>query len=129
MRREQRLRRGADFERVRANQRRWAHPLLVCSLYDRRDGRGARVGVVVGRRVGKAVVRNRVKRRIREVARSLYPELQPGWDIVLAARPPAADAALAQIASALANLLRRAGVRRAYGDRAPERPVANVHDD
>ncbi|HWP28147.1 MAG TPA: ribonuclease P protein component, partial [Chloroflexota bacterium] len=65
MKRAQRLRKAADFERVRAQRRSWAHPLLV--LYAAENGlRMSRIGVIVGRQVGKAVVRNRVKRRIRE---------------------------------------------------------------
>lgn len=56
-------------------------------------------------------MRNRVKRRIREVARALYPEILPGHDIVLIARPPAAKASYSDLATALIWLADRAGLR------------------
>jgi ribonuclease P protein component len=113
MRREYRLRRTADFERVRANRSSWAQPLLVCSRIARGDSEPTRVGIVVGRRVGKATVRNRVKRRIREAARMLHPRLQPGNDVVFIARPAAAAASLADLAKAVESLVGRARLWRA----------------
>jgi ribonuclease P protein component len=110
MRREQRLRQGADFERVRANRRSWAHPLLVCSLAASPEPGPSRFGFVVGRRIGNAVTRNRVKRRLREVARSISPRVRPGFDLVFIARPQAVAASLAEIEAASVSLLDRAGV-------------------
>ena len=107
MRRELRLRRGVDFERVRANGKSWAHPLIVCYERARDDAAPARVGIVVGRRVGNAATRNRVKRRIREVARSIHPHLDSGCDLIVIARQPAADASLAQLTDALLTVLPR----------------------
>ena len=108
MRREYRLRRTADFDRVRANRSSWAHPLLVCSRLSRGDLDPTRVGIVVGRRVGNAVARNRVKRRIREVARLVHQRLQPGNDVVFIARPSAAQASFDEIAKAVETLVGRA---------------------
>ncbi|HZU07366.1 MAG TPA: ribonuclease P protein component [Chloroflexota bacterium] len=111
MKRAQRLRKAADFERVRAQRRSWAHPLLV--LYAAENGlRMSRIGVIVGRQVGKAVVRNRVKRRIREAVRLRYPALVEGMDLVWIARPASATADYAQIAAAVEQLLRRARLLR-----------------
>jgi ribonuclease P protein component len=69
-----------------------------------------RVGIAVGRRVGKAVVRNRVKRRIREAVRERLRELAPGYDLVVVARPPAAEAPWPALRSAVEELLRRARI-------------------
>lgn len=69
------------------------------------------MGIVVGKRTGKAVVRNRVKRRIREAARGLYALLSPGYDIVVIARPEAADATVQQLIDALGAIFGRAGAR------------------
>ena len=55
-----------------------------------------RMGVIVARNVGKAVVRNRVRRRIKAVGWSLAQELT-GFDVVVRALPPAADARFAAI--------------------------------
>lgn len=109
MRREQRLRRGVDFERVRANRRSWAHPLLVCYERFRHEADPTRVGIVVGRRVGKAATRNRVKRLIREAVRALYPQLLSGYDLIVIARQPAGSASLADLTAALKSILPRTG--------------------
>lgn len=70
----------------------------------------ARVGFIVGKRVGGAVVRNRVRRRLREIMRRKLRSIQPGWDLVIIARPPAAAAPSAELARELGALLRRARV-------------------
>lgn len=120
MQREHRLRRGADFERVRANRSSWAHPLLVCSRRKRDDSDSTRVGIIVGRRVGKAATRNRVKRWVREAARGLYSDLQPGYDIVFVARPAAASSSFEDVARAVGTLVGRARVLRSAVAPAPE---------
>jgi len=119
MRREYRLRRSRDFERVRAVGRSWAHPLLLTYAYARGDQRLTRAGVVVGRRVGKATIRNRVKRRIREVLRAKYSTIRPGYDLIVIARPASAFAPLDDLSAALDQLLDRASIR-ARSTAAPE---------
>jgi ribonuclease P protein component len=111
MQRAQRLRSAADFQRVRARRRSWAHPLLVLYAADSPVG-VSRVGFVVGRRVGKATVRNAVKRRLREAMRARYPRLTRPVDLVWVARPGSGavdfwtlDAAVEQLLQA-ARLLR-----------------------
>jgi ribonuclease P protein component len=53
---------------------------------------GARAGFVVGRSVGNSVVRHRVTRRLRAVVRDELHRLPAGADLVVRARPEAADA-------------------------------------
>ena len=107
MRRAHRLRRPAEFQRVRAMRRSWGHPLLVLYVAPN-DGEATRLGISVGKRVGKAVVRNGVKRRVREAVRYRLPELLPGHDLVFIARAPAADASWPALRDATEDLLRRA---------------------
>ena len=107
MRRAHRLRRAADFQRVRALRRSWGHPLLVLYVAPN-DGQTTRLGIAVGRRVGKAVVRNRVKRRVREAVRHRLADLAPGHDLVFIARAPAATATWPAVRDAAEDLLRRA---------------------
>lgn len=107
MKREHRLRASADFQRVRAARRSWAHPLMI--LYAAPNGGGpTRLGVSVSRRVGKAVVRNLVRRRVREAVRARLPELAPGFDLVISPRPESAQADWPALRGAVDELLRRA---------------------
>lgn len=53
---------------------------------------GARAGFVVGRAVGNSVVRHRVTRRLRAVVRAELHRLPASADLVVRARPEAADA-------------------------------------
>ena len=57
-----------------------------------RRRRGARAGFVVGRAVGNSVVRHRVTRRLRAVVRDELHRLPATADLVVRARPEAADA-------------------------------------
>jgi ribonuclease P protein component len=68
----------------------------------------ARIGFVVGRRVGGAVARNRVRRRLRELARQA--PITPGFDVVLYARPAAANASFLALAKAVVQALRRENI-------------------
>ncbi len=67
-----------------------------------------RYGFVTSKRLGNAVVRNRVRRRLREGVRAL--PARPGWDVVLSARVPAAQADYHQLKAAVANLFARAEI-------------------
>ena len=66
----------------------------------------SRYGYAVPKRVGKAVTRNRVRRRLREMLRLL--PVQEGYDVVISARPEAAQASFYQLKAELTLLLRRA---------------------
>jgi ribonuclease P protein component len=102
-----RLTRSTDFKRVRRTGKSYAHPFVVLVVQASETQR-ARVGVTAGRSVGRAVQRNRAKRLLREAMRPLLPQLVPGWDLVLIARPALPSSSLQEIRMALTNLLRRA---------------------
>ena len=107
MNEDRRLRRRNDFAAVYRNGRIQSNPLLVLRVLPT-DRETTRFGFVVGKAVGGAVVRNRVKRRLREAAREL--PIVPGWDVVIGARKPAAEAPFGALRAALASLAERARI-------------------
>lgn len=76
----------------------------------RTDSDGVRFGLATGRALGGAVVRNRVRRRLRETLRVMAPSFQPGWDVLIIARPALVGADQGALIGALERLLRRGGV-------------------
>ena len=70
-----------------------------------------RLGLSVSRKVGGAVARNGVRRRLKEIFRASIPAIAEGVDLVVSARPAAADAGYKELdeefARALGNLRKR----------------------
>lgn len=117
-RKESHLRSSQDFQRVRRRGRRQQGKYLILA-YARRIAATpdatrvpTRIGFSVNKRVGSAVRRNRVKRRLREAIRLRLWKTQSGWDMIVIARPEAADADYTVLASELEELLRRARLLR-----------------
>jgi ribonuclease P protein component len=104
-----RLTRSTDFKRVRRTGKSYAHPFVVLVVQASEAPR-VRVGVTAGRAVGGAVQRNRAKRLLREAMRPLLPQIIPGWDLILIARPALSASSLQEIHQALTSLLRRAKI-------------------
>jgi ribonuclease P protein component len=104
---EQYLNRDKQFQLVYNSGRFWAGREIVIRALP--NGLNiTRYGFAVGRRVGKAVVRNRIKRRLREILRK--EPLSPGWDIIIIARNPAAQADYHILKKSVAALLMKAGL-------------------
>jgi len=107
MRTAARLRKSADFRDVRKRGRRVSDGLMMFGSVPT-DDEMTRVGLAVSKRVGGAVTRNRVKRRLRECFSSIAT--QPGYNIVVSARPAAAQAGYHVLLCSLRRLAGRAGV-------------------
>jgi ribonuclease P protein component len=86
-----------------------SHPLLTVRFL-RADHGNTRFGLATGRRLGNAVIRNRVRRRLREALRVMAPSFQPGWDVLIIARPAIVDADHDALVGALRRTLVRGGV-------------------
>ena len=103
------LSRPGDFARFAEGGIARSHPLLV-GRFVRNDLDQTRFGLATGKRLGGAVVRNRVRRRIREALRAMAPSFQPGWDVLIIARPAIVEADHQTLVETLRRLLRRGGV-------------------
>jgi ribonuclease P protein component len=101
------LKRNNQFTLVYDEGKSWAGKEVVLKALS--NGlESSRFGFVISHRVGKAVVRNRIKRRLREIARQIM--IQPGWDIILIARVPAAETEYRSLEKSVRKLLLRAGL-------------------
>lgn len=88
MHRRHRLTRSRDFDAVYRRGKSVSTRFLVLYRFPQEAGEGAaRLGLAVPRGTGGSVVRNRIKRQLREVWRARQPEIEPGYDYVLVARP------------------------------------------
>jgi len=86
-----------------------SHPLLHARFL-RTNLETTRFGLSTGRKLGGAVVRNRVRWRLRAVLRVMAPAFQPGWDVLIIARPAVVEADHDAIVGAVQRLLRHGGV-------------------
>ena len=109
LRRQQRLRRQRDFDRVFRRGSYAADRTLVVHVVAN-DLPYSRLGVSVSRRVGGAVTRNRWKRWIREAFRTQQQEFPSGLDIVVRPRKGAVGS-FRSIEQSLPRLVRQARSR------------------
>jgi ribonuclease P protein component len=105
------LSRQQDFAAFQGDGTSRSHPLLT-ARFRRTDLETTRFGLSTGRALGGAVVRNRVRRRLREALRVMAPSFQPGWDVLIIARPSIVTADHAAMVGALRRILIKGGVIR-----------------
>ncbi|MEO6208456.1 MAG: ribonuclease P protein component [Candidatus Limnocylindrales bacterium] len=105
------LSRPQDFAVIQGAGTTRSHPLFT-ARFVRTDLATTRFGLSTGRRLGGAVVRNRVRRRLREVLRGMAPSFQPGWDVLIIARPAIVTTNHDDLVGALQRTLVRGGVLR-----------------
>jgi len=110
-----RLRKTAEFERVRRSGKSFAHPLIVLVVREN-EGDSLQIGITAGRSLGNAVQRNRLKRLMRAAIRTQLGYIRPGHDLLLIARLPMVEASFVEIHSAIQKLLGRADLLTANDD-------------
>ncbi len=99
-----RIRKRAEFLRAERVGKRRTGTRFVVLTAPRTDG-VSRLGITASRRVGGAVVRNRVKRLVREFFRRHQHRLSPAQDVLVIARPSAAQATYLDVQRELAAVL------------------------
>ena len=103
-----RLTDSPDFERVYRQGTAYRGKLFSVHAFPNELGT-PRLGLSVSRRVGNAVMRNAVRRRLREVFHSARPEIPGDLDLVVSARPAAAEATLRELSEEFVRSLRKFG--------------------
>lgn len=117
----------AQFDRAFAKSQSVRHPLVTLRAHLRGDGETqTRAAFVVPKKVAKlSTERNRVRRRLRERYR-LHPLRESnglaGCDLIWMATPQTGEATMAELDSAIADVLRRMS-RRVGGGDAPQKRV------
>ena len=97
------LKSNLDFQTVYHDKRSFANRFFV--MYVRKNGTDRnRIGISVSKKVGNSVIRHRIKRLIRESYRLQEKMFHSGWDIVIVARPSAAEMDFQQAKSALIHV-------------------------
>ncbi len=99
-----------DFRRIFADGRRFTGRLLTVVVAAPATVGATRVAFIAGRKVGNAVQRNRAKRRLREAVRKLIGDGEQARDVIVIAKPGAAEADYWALEAELAELLASAGV-------------------
>ncbi len=109
--RSDRVRRSIDYRRISRTAARHGSRefvVLVAPLGHFGDGQPAstrRLGLTVSRKVGNAVARNHVKRRVREWFRAERSALPENVDLVVIAKPGAAELDSAELRASLHHAL------------------------
>ncbi|MBN94510.1 MAG: ribonuclease P protein component [Deltaproteobacteria bacterium] len=102
--REFRIRKSREYQRHRARSRTYhTSHFLVTWAPSKCDN--SRLGLTVSRKVGRAHQRNLTKRRLRHWFRHMHHELKAPWDLVVIARPGAAELDFSEMAEQLRPLV------------------------
>lgn len=105
-----RLRRRSDFHKLHRHGRS-CHGATFTLKYRPNRLPHSRAAVVVSTKVAKrATVRNRTRRRFYAQLQQLWPQLKPGYDLVILTRQPATDLREPQLSEQLRSCFRRAGI-------------------
>jgi len=113
-----RLTDSLEFERVYQQGAAYRGRLFSVHAFPNECGT-PRLGLSVSRKVGNAVTRNAVRRRLREVFYSTLAEIPGNWDLVVSARPAAAEASLRELSEEFATARRKLGKAGKIGEGGP----------
>jgi len=104
--RQEKIRRGSDFDRVFREGRRISEPSVYARFLPN-ELAITRVGFAVPTRFGKAAKRNRARRLLREAYRLHKHEMPPGFDIVFLPGAGRHDPPLGVLERSMSGVARR----------------------
>jgi ribonuclease P protein component len=108
----QRIRRTAEYGRVRSEGRSWSGRLLILATLPLPEESASRFGFTTSRKLGNAVTRNRLRRRFSAIVAELAGEIGVPHLIVTIPRRGAAEAEFCDMRAEWIKLARRAGLMR-----------------
>lgn len=105
-----RLVKDRDFNKIFQSGQSFKENFLSAKVVKNNSG-VTRVGFSVSLKISKkSTERNKIKRRLRESVRLKLPEIKPGFDLVIIARPEIKDKSYSEIDQGVRNILRQAGL-------------------
>ena len=103
------LQRQGDFTRLYRRGKRFSAPIFVLyAIRIQQSERVSKIGVSVSKAVGKAVHRNLVRRRVQCAFDSFEPAAYGNLDLLVVAKPGAAEAPFAMLSTYLRSALAQA---------------------
>lgn len=110
MRKEYRVKKEREFQRVFHEGESKANRQLVLYVYPKPEQVHFRVGLSVGKKMGNAVKRNQIKRYIRQALHELEPAIQNDIDFILIARQDIRHKNFFQIKKSIIHVMSLAGI-------------------
>lgn len=108
LRQENRLRRKRDVDNVFKKGKTIAGKLIFLKII-KNNLNNSRFGFVISTKISKkAVIRNKIKRQLREIIRKNLPNIKPGFDVLIIAKPEIIDKKYQDIKEEVERLLNKA---------------------
>lgn len=103
------LKQNREFHKVYSKGKSYVSPVVVTYVFKRKNN-NLRIGITTSKKIGKAVQRNRARRVIMSAYRTLYPNLNKGYDIVFVARGRTPYVKSTDVLRCMEKQLKKAGV-------------------
>lgn len=110
MRKDYRVKKEYEFQRVFHEGKSVANRQLVLYVYPKPEQAHFRVGLSVGKKMGNAVERNQIKRYIRQALLELKPAIQSDIDFLLIARKDIQTKTFLEVKSSIIHVMNLAGI-------------------
>lgn len=107
MKKQNRLRRNEDFQKVYRFGKSRANRQFVIYYLKNEDQDDFRLGISASKKVAKAVGRNRIKRTLKEIVRLNEDRIRKSYDFIIIVRKPAVDMEYDQMQKSLFHVLKK----------------------